>query len=325
MCVLLIPLTYAQDRALLIFKHQNTPPSLSLSLSERNKQAAGMSSISMMEARMPPGFRFHPRDDELVLDYLLHKLSGHGRATCGVAMVDVDLNKCEPWDLPDAACVRGKEWYFFSLRDRKYTVGDRTNRATRSGYWKATGKDRPVIAGEDESTAVGTRKTLVFYRGRAPKGRKTEWVMHEFRLTAPASQLQIPVTHQYGLKDDWVLCRVFYKSRTTTPRPPSEDKAGMPSSEPHLPAAPSVAPLITTYNAFDGSQTAAEQVSCFCSLPPLPLRSPASLGDLLTVDNSKKEAIETMLSRMTSNISSGMQLAHSWEQENDLAQMWNPL
>ncbi|TVU02101.1 hypothetical protein EJB05_52467, partial [Eragrostis curvula] len=319
MCVLLIPLSYAQHRALLIIKVQ-TPKhlSLSLSLSERNKQAAGMSSISTMEARMPPGFRFHPRDDELVLDYLLHKLSGHGRAPCGVAMVDVDLNKCEPWDLPGL-------YIKHLLRDRKYTVGDRTNRATRSGYWKATGKDRTVIAGKDESAAVGTRKTLVFYRGRAPKGRKTEWVMHEFRLTAPASQLQIPVTHQYGLKDDWVLCRVFYKSRTTTPRPPSEDKAGMPSSEPHLPAAPSVAPLIATYNAFDGSQTAAEQVSCFCSLPPLPLRSPASLGDLLTVDNSKKEAIETMLSRMTSNISSGMQLAHSWEQENDLAQMWNPL
>jgi hypothetical protein len=52
----------------------------------------------MMEARMPPGFRFHPRDDELVLDYLLHRLSG--RAHGGAAIVDVDLNKCEPWDLP---------------------------------------------------------------------------------------------------------------------------------------------------------------------------------------------------------------------------------
>jgi hypothetical protein len=53
----------------------------------------------MMEARMPPGFRFHPRDDELVLDYLLHKLSGRGHRG-GAAIVDVDLNKCEPWDLP---------------------------------------------------------------------------------------------------------------------------------------------------------------------------------------------------------------------------------
>ena len=57
-------------------------------------------SISMMEARMPPGFRFHPRDDELVLDYLLHKLSGRGHRGGGAAIVDVDLNKCEPWDLP---------------------------------------------------------------------------------------------------------------------------------------------------------------------------------------------------------------------------------
>ncbi|KAM0846504.1 hypothetical protein ACQ4PT_055626 [Festuca glaucescens] len=141
-----------------------------------------MSSIGMMEARMPPGFRFHPRDEELVLDYLLHKLTGR-RAYGGVDIVDVDLNKCEPWDLPEAACVGGREWYFFSLRDRKYATGQRTNRATRSGYWKATGKDRPITgAGEASAAVVGMRKTLVFYQGRAPKGTRTEWVMHEFRL-----------------------------------------------------------------------------------------------------------------------------------------------
>jgi hypothetical protein len=78
----------------------------------------------------------------------------------------------------DAAYVGG-EWYFFSLHDRKYATGHRTNRATETGYWKATGKDRIIAAAG--GTVVGMRKTLVFYRGRAPKGTKTEWVMHEFR------------------------------------------------------------------------------------------------------------------------------------------------
>jgi hypothetical protein len=62
-----------------------------------------MSSISMVEASLPPGFRFHPRDDELVMDYLCRKLSGKGGgAYGGIDMIDVDLNKCEPWDLPGA-------------------------------------------------------------------------------------------------------------------------------------------------------------------------------------------------------------------------------
>jgi hypothetical protein len=69
--------------------------------------AAAMNSLSMVEARLPPGFRFHPRDDELVLDYLSRKLVGGGGGAAVVAsiygcptMVDVDLNKIEPWDLP---------------------------------------------------------------------------------------------------------------------------------------------------------------------------------------------------------------------------------
>lgn len=85
--------------------------------------------------------------------------------------------------MAENACVGGKEWYFYSQRDRKYATGLRTNRATATGYWKATGKDRPIF--RKGTTLVGMRKTLVFYQGRAPKGRKSDWVMHEFRLEGP--------------------------------------------------------------------------------------------------------------------------------------------
>jgi hypothetical protein len=92
----------------------------------------------------------------------------------------------------DVAKLSTNEWYFFSFRDRKYATGLRTNRATKSGYWKATGKDRVIRSHRSSSSSgrasiVGMRKTLVFYRGRAPNGTKSCWVMHEFRIENPHS------------------------------------------------------------------------------------------------------------------------------------------
>jgi len=76
-----------------------------------------------------------------------------------------------------------KDWYFFFQKDRKYPMGPRVNRATKAGYWKATGKDKEIYnTTEGVVLLVGMKKTLVFYKGRAPRGDKTNWVMHEYRL-----------------------------------------------------------------------------------------------------------------------------------------------
>ncbi|KAF4404099.1 hypothetical protein G4B88_014555, partial [Cannabis sativa] len=128
-------------------------------------------------SHVPPGFRFHPTDEELV-DYYLRKKIASKRIDLDV-IKDVDLYKIEPWDLQEL-CKLGSEeqneWYFFSHKDKKYPTGTRTNRATKAGFWKATGRDKAIYA---RHSLIGMRKTLVFYKGRAPNGQKSDWIMHE--------------------------------------------------------------------------------------------------------------------------------------------------
>ncbi|XP_002976280.2 protein CUP-SHAPED COTYLEDON 1 [Selaginella moellendorffii] len=189
---------------------------------------------------LPPGFRFHPTDNELITFYLVKKVVNTKFAAHAIA--EVDLNKFEPWDLPEKANMGEKEWYFFSLRDRKYPTGMRTNRATEAGYWKATGKDRDVRGGGGSNvnnsnsngpgtSLVGMKKTLVFYRGRAPRGEKTNWVMHEYRLEGKTAYL-------YGsraAKEEWVVCRIFQKKALAAAklRALSEDNAAITTGAAH--------------------------------------------------------------------------------------------
>ncbi|KAK3037905.1 hypothetical protein RJ639_031796, partial [Escallonia herrerae] len=117
-----------------------------------------------------------------------------------------------------------QEWYFFSPRDRKYPNGARPNRAATSGYWKATGTDKPVLSSGGVQK-VGVKKALVFYGGKPPKGVKTNWIMHEYRLADNKVNTKPPgcdVGNKKGSLrlDDWVLCRIYKKSNTQRPLDP---------------------------------------------------------------------------------------------------------
>lgn len=167
---------------------------------------------------MLPGFRFHPTDEELVGFYLRRKIQ---HKPLSIELIkQLDIYKYDPWDLPskkyyyilfflkikkiimmnfflvyifvlklcvvnilllEMATTGEKEWYFYCPRDRKYRNSARPNRVTGAGFWKATGTDRPVYS-SDGSKCIGLKKSLVFYRGRAARGSKTDWMMHEFRL-----------------------------------------------------------------------------------------------------------------------------------------------
>ncbi|XP_073132300.1 NAC domain-containing protein 46-like [Henckelia pumila] len=177
---------------------------------EQGGSAAGPSQLTSASGdfrveELPPGFRFHPTDEEIIVHYLMKKIMD--RRFDARAIGEADLNKSEPWDLPQKAKTGEKEWFFFCQRDRKYPTGMRTNRATVCGYWKATGKDREIKC-KSRNSLVGMKKTLVFYRGRAPKGEKTNWVMHEYRLEGDFSNYNF----SKAAKEEWVVCKVFHKS-----------------------------------------------------------------------------------------------------------------
>ncbi|KAK9757351.1 hypothetical protein RND81_01G156500 [Saponaria officinalis] len=156
------------------------------------------------ELELPPGFRFHPTDEELVMHYLCRKCASLSISVPIIA--EIDLYKFDPWDLPQKALYGEKEWYFFSPRDRKYPNGSRPNRAAGTGYWKATGADKPI--GKPKPVAI--KKALVFYAGKAPKGEKTNWIMHEYRL-ADVDRSASRKTNNSLRLDDWVLCRIYNK------------------------------------------------------------------------------------------------------------------
>ncbi|XP_044469242.1 NAC domain-containing protein 37-like isoform X2 [Mangifera indica] len=160
--------------------------------------------MESMESFVPPGFRFHPTDEELVGYYLRKKMASQ-KIDLDVIR-DIDLYRIEPWDLQERCRIgyeEQNEWYFFSHKDKKYPTGTRTNRATMAGFWKATGRDKAVY---DKSKLIGMRKTLVFYKGRAPNGQKTDWIMHEYRLESDENGPP--------QEEGWVVCRAF-KKRTS--------------------------------------------------------------------------------------------------------------
>ncbi|KFK42547.1 hypothetical protein AALP_AA1G009000 [Arabis alpina] len=166
----------------------------------------------MSELQLPPGFRFHPTDEELVMHYLCRKCASQSIAVPIIA--EIDLYKYDPWELPGLALYGEKEWYFFSPRDRKYPNGSRPNRSAGSGYWKATGADKPIGLPKP----VGIKKALVFYAGKAPKGEKTNWIMHEYRLADVDRSVR---KKKNSLRlDDWVLCRIYNKKGAIEKRVP---------------------------------------------------------------------------------------------------------
>lgn len=100
------------------------------------------------------------------------------------ANVDSGINPYQyrPQDLP------GDLWYFCSTVKKESDIG----------FWQETGEPCEIFS---NSAISGFRTTLRFYEGNTAHGRKTDWVMQEYRITEK---------YKTNMNDDHrALCRVF--------------------------------------------------------------------------------------------------------------------
>ncbi|CAK9153324.1 unnamed protein product [Ilex paraguariensis] len=147
-----------------------------------------------------PGFRFYPTEEELVSFYLHNKLEGT-RQDLDRAIPVVDIYKYNPWDLPRELCQGDPEqWFFFFPRQEREVHGGRPNRLTTIGYWKATGSPGYVYS---NNRIIGVKRTMVFYTGRAPGGRKTEWKMNEYKAIAGEDSSSTSAAPKVYIKYMW--------------------------------------------------------------------------------------------------------------------------
>ncbi|MCD7469657.1 hypothetical protein HAX54_008806 [Datura stramonium] len=138
----------------------------------------------------------------------------------GTSQLQIDIYKYDPWDLPMCSNNNGeKEWYFYCKRGRKYKNSVRPNRVTGgSGFWKATGIDKPIYGSHDHNgkCIIGLKKSLVYYRGSAGKGTKTEWQMHEFRLPSENDKSTQHLIHPNTIipqqPETWTICRILKRN-----------------------------------------------------------------------------------------------------------------
>ncbi|KAK1429485.1 hypothetical protein QVD17_11694 [Tagetes erecta] len=152
---------------------------------------------------LPVGYRFNPTDEEVVKHYLLKKMKNEFIPMTKIREADIYVSHPKELVVNYPQAVENT-WYFFTPRIKKYPNGNIPARVAGPGYWKATGPDKII---RDNGKKIGGRKSLVYYEGRAPSWRKTEWMMHEFVVEGYEDRNQLDSNKKKF--NDYVLCRIY--------------------------------------------------------------------------------------------------------------------
>ncbi|KAF2618444.1 hypothetical protein F2Q68_00041629 [Brassica cretica] len=126
----------------------------------------------------PPGYKFVPNEDDLIVHYLKPFLRSSKLPPSNVPIHRVNIYESNPERL-SREYVKGndKEWFFITERTKMHEGGKRHSRCDNGGFWKG----RSAL--EKFKTRKGvafSRMVLKHYMGNNREGVKSEWLMYEY-------------------------------------------------------------------------------------------------------------------------------------------------
>ncbi|TKW38621.1 hypothetical protein SEVIR_1G127300v4 [Setaria viridis] len=152
--------------------------------------------MSKILERMPPAFRFRPKELELVEFYLLPRARGQDPYP-GVIIEDDAAGSSLPWDLFERHGLGSEDEAYFLVRtsDAK-KPGARQDRSCDGGVgsWK-------IQSSLEKSLRVGGEKiscrksNLNLHMGKGKNGGSVGWVMHEYTIAAPPCPSLVKICH----------------------------------------------------------------------------------------------------------------------------------
>ncbi|RRT58696.1 hypothetical protein B296_00029108 [Ensete ventricosum] len=197
--------------------------------------------------RLPPGFRFHPTDEELVVQYLRTKVF-----SCPLPasiIPDINLSNFDPWDLPGYCCCYYYYYYYYYY------------------YFPCVTSENPnhIMLWSANEVTVVMMAMLRWVRRAEILLQSTGGKVHEGEPIEPGGEIRVLEGHREGQADhvfsvqpvaenvitglfrklassvlnsimlvimqscvavpsgDWVLCRVFKKKRATKMEAETDD------------------------------------------------------------------------------------------------------
>ncbi|TVU30759.1 hypothetical protein EJB05_22397, partial [Eragrostis curvula] len=118
-------------------------------------------------------------------------------------MMGVDCSVLDPRCF--TGCIEATVWHLKLSDDQEpYDSAENGIRNAKNGYWKPLGSSRIPTS----TAIIGVKIVLEFYEGQAPCGKRTGWMMHEYRIEQ---------NDEANLPQDYKsLCKVFLQSDKNT-------------------------------------------------------------------------------------------------------------
>ncbi|GLT96035.1 hypothetical protein SLE2022_136840 [Rubroshorea leprosula] len=168
--------------------------------------------------RFPPGYRFCPRDCELIEHYLmkklLHQRLPHQRLPHHRIRQITSVYEFSPQHLTGMfKQYRETEWYFFT-HGNEGDEGTMEYHNDIKGYWKVIMVE-PIIDQNGEAI-IANKRSLDYYE----QGMRTDWKMQQYHITSIPNIRRDTERNKF---DQWILCRIYTENNKIIETDKEED------------------------------------------------------------------------------------------------------